>query len=42
MSAKNTKSDVLSYFENAKDEFLAKSHTVSSTKRLLNTSCHLR
>jgi len=39
VSAKQKKSEVFSYFKNAKDEFLARSHTSFSNKGLSNTSC---
>jgi len=41
MGAKEKKSEVFSYFTKDKGEFLARSHTISSIKRLSNTSWHL-
>jgi len=41
ISAKDKKSEVFSYFMKVKCEFLARSHTVSLNKGLLNTSLHL-
>jgi len=41
MSAKDTKSDVFSYLWKAQSEFLSRSHTVSSNKRLSYTSFYL-
>jgi len=41
MNAKDKKSEVFNYFKKVKGEFLAKSHTISSNKELLNTPSHL-
>jgi len=41
MRAKYKKSKVFSYFEKANAEFLVRSHAISVSKQLLNTSCHL-
>jgi len=42
MSAEDKKSDVFSYFEKGKGEFLAKNHTISLKKEFSYTSSHLR
>jgi len=41
MSAKDKNSEVFSYLKKSKVKFLARSHTISLNKRLLNTSLHL-
>jgi len=41
ISAKDKKSEVFSHFKKVKCEFLARSHTISLNKGLLNTSSHL-
>jgi len=41
MSAKDKKSEVFSYFKKVKCEFLARGHTISLNKGLLNISSHL-
>jgi len=38
MSAKNRKSELFSYFKNAKGEFLARTHAIYSNKGLLNSA----
>jgi len=41
MSAKYKKSEVFTYFTKVSGEFLARSHTISLNKGLLNASSHL-
>jgi len=41
MSAKDKKSEGFRYFYKVKCEFLARSHAISLSKGLLNTSSHL-